>query len=152
MGNRAVITAKVDMSGVGVYLHWNGGRDSVEAFLTYCKMKGYSSPDLDNYGWAMLAGVITNFFADGHSCGVDLCRNLDCDNYDNGVFVIADWMITARVYKCGGEQYEHDLMDFIKAIDKAQPEPMRLTQDEWKRFDEVKALVEQARKNTQDIK
>ena len=152
MGNRAVITAKVDLSGVGVYLHWNGGRDSVEAFLAYCRMKGYRSPESDDYGWAMLAGVITNFFADGHSCGVNLCRELDCDNYDNGVFVIADWMITARVFRRSGEQYEHDLREFIKGIDEAQPKSMRLTQDEWDRFEEVENLVKQARNNTQDIK
>lgn len=41
MGNRAVITTSKapDVSGakdLGIYLHWNGGRDSVEAFLKYC--------------------------------------------------------------------------------------------------------------------
>ena len=37
MGNRAVITTKENMynNGVAIYLHWNGGRDSVEAFLEY---------------------------------------------------------------------------------------------------------------------
>ena len=31
MGNRAVITtSKKDL---GLYLHWNGGRDSIEAFF-----------------------------------------------------------------------------------------------------------------------
>ena len=40
MGNRAIITTKKDFdnNGIGVYLHWNGGRDSVQAFLTYCKL------------------------------------------------------------------------------------------------------------------
>ena len=33
MGNRAIITTKdCDLS---LYLHWNGGRDSVEGFLAY---------------------------------------------------------------------------------------------------------------------
>ena len=31
MGNRAVITT--EKKDLGIYLHWNGGRDSVEAFL-----------------------------------------------------------------------------------------------------------------------
>jgi hypothetical protein len=35
MGNRAVITT--EQKRIGVYLHWNGGLDSVEGFLTYCK-------------------------------------------------------------------------------------------------------------------
>ena len=30
MGNRAVITKDRDLNGIGVYLHWNGGRDSVK--------------------------------------------------------------------------------------------------------------------------
>ena len=38
MGNRAVITTEKNFenNGVGVYLHWNGGYDSVSAFLKYC--------------------------------------------------------------------------------------------------------------------
>ena len=45
MGNRAVITTRkagvnpANSDATGVYLHWNGGRDSVEAFLAYCKLK-----------------------------------------------------------------------------------------------------------------
>lgn len=64
MGNRAVITTRENFNndGVGVYLHWNGGRDSVQAFLTYCKMKGYREPTSDNYGWARLCQAIGNFF------------------------------------------------------------------------------------------
>ena len=33
MGNRAVITTRKDLKDIGIYLHWNGGRDSVEGFL-----------------------------------------------------------------------------------------------------------------------
>lgn len=36
MGNRAVITTTDQR--IGIYLHWNGGKDSVEAFLKYCKL------------------------------------------------------------------------------------------------------------------
>jgi hypothetical protein len=49
MGNRAVITTTRERepknsNEIGIYLHWNGGRNSVEAFLTYCKLKGYCPP------------------------------------------------------------------------------------------------------------
>ena len=58
MGNRAVITTisaePKDSTAIGCYIHWNGGRDSVEAFLTYCKLKGYRPPETDCYGWARL--------------------------------------------------------------------------------------------------
>ena len=72
MGNRAVITTSTDINvsesnDIGVYLHWNGGRDSVEAFLLYCKLKGYRTPEYDNYGWARLCQVIGNFFGGGLS-------------------------------------------------------------------------------------
>ena len=53
MGNRAVITTRKDLKDIGVYLHWNGGRDSVEGFITYCKIKGYRPPEYDNYGWGV---------------------------------------------------------------------------------------------------
>ena len=103
MGNRAVITASKskdiqNSTDIGVYMHWNGGRESVEAFLTYCKAKGYPAPNQDNFGWARLCQVVCNFFGGGLSVGVDKCCRLDCDNYDNGVYVIRGWDIVDRVY------------------------------------------------------
>jgi len=42
MGNRAVITtAPYSTSNVGIYVHWNGGRASVEGFLKACRELGY---------------------------------------------------------------------------------------------------------------
>lgn len=69
MGNRAVITTSKDVevdksNDIGIYLHWNGGRDSVEAFLTYCRISGFRPPEHDCYGWARLCQVIANFFGD----------------------------------------------------------------------------------------
>lgn len=88
MGNRAIILSKNDMladgkinpNQIGVYLHWNGDRDSVSAFLKYCKLKCYRSPSTDCYGWACLCNVISNFFGDGTSLGIDIASRLDCDN------------------------------------------------------------------------
>ena len=131
MGNRAVITASAadnvqESQDLGVYLHWNGGRDSVEAFLTYCKMRGFRPPDEDNYGWARLCQVIGNFFGGGMSLGVDTCDHLDCDNYDNGVYIIRGWQIVGRKYFSGEEQREYDLEDMLVEIDSRQPERERL--------------------------
>lgn len=50
MGNRAVITTPERK--VGVYLHWNGGRDTVEPLLKYCELQGYRAPSSDEYGFA----------------------------------------------------------------------------------------------------
>ena len=124
MGNRAVITTKEDLTDIGVYLHWNGGRDSVNAFLTYCKMKGYRPPEKDCYGWAYLCTVIGNFFGDGLSIGIDTAEKLDCNNFDNGVYLIRNWKISGRKYFNGYEQNSYDLTEMLIAIDEAQPSPL----------------------------
>lgn len=99
MGNRAVIaSADEKEKGVGIYVHWNGGIESIEAFLAYCEMKGFREPTDDNYGWAYLATVIGNFFGDGLSVGVDLCDHLDTNNGDNGVYYIDGWKVVGRSY------------------------------------------------------
>ena len=69
MGNRAVITNKPNKGeiweeNIGIYLHWNGGRDSVEAFLKYCELRGFRATNRDNYGWARLVlTAATPYFA-----------------------------------------------------------------------------------------
>lgn len=131
MGNRAVITNSrafdvANSTDIGVYLHWNGGRDSVEAFLTYCKLKGYRPPEVDNYGWARLCQVIGNFFGGGLSIGIGPCCELDCDNWDNGTYIIKDWEIVSRKYFDGEEQNYYDLNEMLKAIDKSMPEKEQL--------------------------
>lgn len=123
MGNRAVITTKENFenNGVGVYLHWNGGYDSVNAFLKYCELKGYRTPDTDNYGWARLCQVIGNFFGGSTSIGIDVVSKLDCDNYDNGVYIIEGWKIVDRKYFEGHEQINYKLEDMLMDIDKSMP-------------------------------
>ena len=134
MGNRAVITASTSKNtkgsnDIGVYLHWNGGRPSVEGFLKYCKMQGFRSPETDNYGYARLCQVIGNFFGGGLSVGVDKCVCLDCDNWDNGVYVIENWEIVDRQYMNYGEQEGGDLFEMLLAIDQAQPSGMQLGEE-----------------------
>lgn len=133
MGNRAVITASTfmnvkDCNDIGVYLHWNGGRDSVEAFLTYCKLQGFRSPDKDAYGYARLVQVIANYFGPGGlSVGLERCCKLDCDNWDNGVYVIRDWEIVNRKYFDGrAEKQNYNLVDMLLDIDECQPKSMQL--------------------------
>lgn len=124
MGNRAVITTRENWAndGVGIYLHWNGGRDSVEAFLKYCELKGYRSPSEDCYGWARLCQVIGNFFGGNTSIGIDTLWHLDCNNYDNGVYIIDGWEIVDRHYFDGQEQDYYEMKEMLLAIDKAMPE------------------------------
>ena len=127
MGNRAVI--RTEAYTLGIYLHWNGGRDSVEAFLKYCEMKGYRPPDQDHYGWAYLCGVITNFFGDGMNVGIDKIDHMDTDNGDNGTYIIKGWLIIGREHLRGDEQQEHELEEMLLEIDSRQPLRMQLGKD-----------------------
>ena len=139
MGNRAVITASKSKNvknskDIGVYLHYNGGRDSIEAFLKYCELKGYRSPSDDNYGWARLCQVIGNFFGGSTSIGIDNCCHLDCDNLDNGVYIIKKWKIVGRQYQVGAEQNSYDLYKMLLLIDEAQPIRDQLGEERIKRL------------------
>lgn len=147
MGNRAVITTNANLEEIGVYIHWNGGRDSIEAFLAYCDLKGYRKPEQDCYGWAALVTVINNFTG-CFSCGVDRACWLDTDNYDNGTYIIKDWRIVGRKFKRGDEQYYHGFKEMITAIDNAQPEDLRLKEGQWERLDAVYEDVKKYRKHT----
>lgn len=124
MGNRAVITTR--NKDLGVYLHWNGGRDSVEAFLKYCELKGYRTPERDNYGWARLCQVIGNYFGGELSLGIDKYEKLDRDNGDNGVYIIENWKIVDREFIDWPEQHEYDLISMLRDINNHQPEREKL--------------------------
>ena len=152
MGNRAVITTR--QKGIGIYLHWNGGRESIEAFLLYCKLKGYRRPESDSYGWARLCQVISNFFGGGLSIGIGKYENLDIDNGDNGVYVIEDWKIVDRIYDdepAGWQQDEEDLMTKLKAINESQPTEEQIDiERELKRVRLIERLESLAKHSKED--
>lgn len=115
MGNRAVITDT--NKRVGVYLHWNGGKHSVMAFLKYCKLRGFST---DDYGWARLCQVIGNYFGGTMSIGIDTLDHLDCDNGDNGMYIIDNWELVGHEYSSPcDDEYDVDIM--VRYIDGCQP-------------------------------
>lgn len=99
MGNRAIIKGKGQ--DLGVYVHWNGGIDSVTAFLEYCKLKRYRSPEVDTYGVARLCQVIGNFFGGSGSVGVEKINKNISPEYvselwlDNGIYEVENWKIKA---------------------------------------------------------
>ena len=65
MGNRAVI--QMQDYDVGIYLHWNGGRTSGEAFLETARDYNVRG---DDYGIARLAQMMGNFFGGTLSVGI----------------------------------------------------------------------------------
>ena len=123
MGNRAIIQTKesYENEGIGVYLHWNGGRDSVAPFLKYCELKGYRAPDADNYGFARLCHVIGNFFGGSLSLGIGNFSKDAGEWQDNGTYIIEGWEIVDRKFYDYEEQDEHDFTGMLLAIDEAQP-------------------------------
>ena len=90
MGNRAVIGIATENNEcnsdcIGIYLHWNGGEESIKAFLNYAKSTKVRSGD---YGVARLIQIIGNSLGGTYSLGVDKVSKLDCDNGDNGIYWI----------------------------------------------------------------
>lgn len=126
MGNRAIIKPKG--KDVGVYLHWNGGVDSVTAFLKYCELKGYRDFD-DPYGMARFCQVVGNFFGGGLSIGIETDVNAYAkeENYyiDNGIYVVKGWEIVDHFGSHHGRE-GYDLDDMLHEIDVKQPLTERL--------------------------
>jgi len=90
MGNRAVISLgkKHADSNVGIYLHWNGSKDDIETFLNDARKLMADRIGDDTYCAARLIQVIGNLIPGNLSFGVGLCSELDCDNGDNGTYVV----------------------------------------------------------------
>lgn len=98
MGNRAVICHSKAKNSTAIYVHWNGGLESVLAFLEVCRRRGYRCPtDDSSYGMARLCGLICEFFGGALSVGIGPLSTLDVDNYDNGAYLIGEmWTIKER--------------------------------------------------------
>ena len=79
MGNRAVI--QMQGQDVGLYLHWNGGLDTVKPLLDVAKEYGIRG---DDYGIARLAQIAGNLLGGHLGLGVSTIDMLDRDNGDNG--------------------------------------------------------------------
>jgi hypothetical protein len=110
MGNRAVISTGDKPGDIGLYLHWNGGRASVQGFLDACKAAGYRDPTSDPaYGMARLCAAVCAYFGlDGEtSVGIGTVAKLDCNNFDNGLYILGPgWTIAKRKYHKGAEEVD----------------------------------------------
>jgi len=116
MGNRAVITFTNHATSPCIYLHWNGGRASVEGFLKAAQQLellpnkfNHESEFLDKF-----AEMIAERFFDC-KVGMTVCREkygtADTDNWDNGVYVIDQKLeIIGRIYRRNSEE-----TDFAKS-------------------------------------
>ena len=115
MGNRAVITFSTANNAPSIYLHWNGGRASVEGFLTAARELGLrhaptaqaQTEALDN-----IAEMLARYFF-RCNVGMNVYRlhfaGADRDNGDNGTYVLdQDLQIFARLHHKRGEEINRE--------------------------------------------
>lgn len=128
MSNKCVIIAKSNFlkGGIGIELLWNGGRDTVEALLEYCRIKRYPSIST-GIGIATFCQVASNFIGDGCYVKIDMLANLSYDNSDNGTYIIEDYDIVDRQWFTGKEQCGvYPIEKTLIVIDEAQPIAMQI--------------------------
>lgn len=101
-GNSCVITTRKNLEhhGVGLYLAGSGDRGSVEAFLRYMDLSGCPSPteEEDIFAWSKFCQILCNYFAIPNIVGIESVDVINCDNYDNGTYIIEGWTIVDRKY------------------------------------------------------
>lgn len=125
MGNRAVITFVTTKTAPCIYLHWHGGRASVEGFLKAAKALNLHAP-LQEDPFCILAQTrVMDEFAEtlaefffGTKVGKTVYRETygraDADNWDNGVYVIDEnFDIVARHFKRHAEEIDEKKTDDI---------------------------------------
>jgi hypothetical protein len=128
MGNRATVSAK--KSTTAVYLHWNGGRASIDGFCLACKRLGFRSPGTDeSYGSAYFTAVCALFFGDGLSVGVG--KKGSFGNEDNGHYEIGkDWeVLSGSIEECSKEKTEHIAAKIVAMWKAAQAAGVQFEKD-----------------------
>ena len=123
MGNRALIAFKQKESTKKkedvpcIYLHWNGGRDSVEAFLDATRRLGVRKND-PSYAMARLTQIIANYLGGTLSIGISSVGDWALDFLDNGIYWVDELEIYDRTDTYDGyqEQNSYDHEELVKAI------------------------------------
>lgn len=122
MGNRAVLVFENDRTdkSPAIYLHWNGGRDSIEPFLTAAKLIGIGKLTTTTERMDAIATMLAKFFFEceiGRTVYREPFGQTDQDNMDNGVYLIDNELsIVGRLYHDGDEQSGHDHDQIVNEI------------------------------------
>lgn len=122
MGNRATLKFQDEANQPNIYLHWDGGRASVQAFLNVAKAMNFRA---DSYGVARMCQIIGNFIGGNLSLG---CSNNLGDYSDNGIYLIKDFEIVGREKFDGEEEIDEErtelltqyILDLHKKLDEAR--------------------------------
>ena len=118
MGNRAVITQSTANNAPCIYLHWNGGADSVKGFLAVAKTFDISGTPKEQMD--VLAELLAKHFFKTE-VGMTVYRyeygRADTNNGDNGVYVVnSKWDLIDRIYAPYSEQKEWDSKEIAQEI------------------------------------
>ena len=111
MGNRAVITFNTADNAPAIYLHWNGGRASVQGFIDAARALGLRhAPTAAAQAEALdqLAELLARHYF-RCNVGMTVYRQQygasDRDNGDNGTYLLGrDLSIIKRFYKPGPDE------------------------------------------------
>ncbi len=123
MGNRSYIVLKDKKEyGSAIYLHWNGGPESIYAFID--TLKEYGARMDISYGTARLVQLIGNFMGGTLSLGIEGApqNKKDLEQYtpgDNGLFV----------YDVNTEKMERMMSDCTKSNDGQYHEKVKWLSD-----------------------
>ena len=115
MGNRAVITFNTARNAPAIYLHWNGGRASVQGFIDAARALGLRhAPTAAAQTQALdqLAELLARHY---FRCNVGMTvyrlhyAGSDRDNGDNGTYLLGqDLTILARLHHNRGEEINRE--------------------------------------------
>lgn len=117
MGNRAIITST--KKDIALYMHWNGGRDTVEPLLEACAATGIPSPEKDPSGWSAIASRARNYLGD--HVGLWTYQGDRSSPGDNGIYVIEDWSIKERIKGPRWEQVVHPKDKMLEVLEENMP-------------------------------
>lgn len=129
MGNRAFLYSEKTTAGhrgLGVYLHWNGGPDSVIPLIRYCKLRKFR-PFSDGYGVARLCQVMGNFFGGTLSLGVEFAKPDEVDTNHTPYCITDDWEIkNLDDYRNDDWPSDDQVLEFMIELNKSQPKELQV--------------------------
>ncbi len=155
MGNRAVISFdSADDNAFAIYVHWNGGRDSIQAFLKATRILMGTDGRMGDttYAKARLIQVVGLNFPGALSFGVGTVKELGGTSHDNGLYIIDSSTLTIKGREFDDyydnrtfhEQTGHDLNEFVNGlietinagymvynVDMTYPQKLLPTAEEW---------------------
>ena len=127
MGNRAVISFdSAAQNAIAVYVHWNGGLDSIEAFLKTTRILMGTDGRMGDatYAKARFIQVVGMNFPGALSFGVGTVKELGRWGHDNGLYIIDSATLKVKGRKHDDyydnhtfvEQQGHDLNEFVNGL------------------------------------